>query len=134
MYTLDLDPRHAPACAGTDVDAFFPPVGVNALTAVRICRTCPLVDVCREWAIENMEVGIWGATSDRQRARIRTRRAGGTSKVHHGTQRRTITARQQVAALVDRYTAQQIADRLGVTARTVERHKAALRAEQKEAA
>lgn len=130
MHTLDLDPQHPPACAGIPVNQFFPRqhATAEAFAAIRICHTCPLVDACRDWAVDNFEIGVWGATTDRQRERIRARRNGDTGRIHTGLQRRTVTARQQVKALLDRYTAGQIADRLGVNVRTVERHKAAIRA------
>ncbi len=127
---MNADPLDA-ACYGIPTLMFFPDPGAtaDAFAALRICHGCPIVDACRSYAIDTFQVGIWGGTTDRQRERIRRRRTTPSR-----TQRRRAANIEQVRALVGHLTAQQIADRLGVNVRTVERHKAALRAAQKEAA
>ncbi len=131
MHLLDHDPQHPPACTGIPTSMFFPDQGAaeDAFAALRICRNCPIVDACRDYAVDTFQIGIWGGTTDRQRERIRRRQT-----TLSRTQRRRLADRDQVRALVDHLTAQQIADRLGINIRTVERHKAALRAAHKEAA
>lgn len=50
---------------------FFPSDGVGVEVAKRICVTCPVVDTCLEYALENhIDHGVWGGTSERQRRRI----------------------------------------------------------------
>lgn len=36
--------------------------------AVALCRTCPVMLLCRQWARENREFGVWGAETDAERA------------------------------------------------------------------
>lgn len=40
------------------------------------CRDCPFRVGCREFAIDTGQAGIWGATTEEERAAIKTRRAG----------------------------------------------------------
>lgn len=50
---------------------FFPSTGHGVETAKRVCRTCPVQDVCLEYALEHrIDHGIWGGASERQRRRI----------------------------------------------------------------
>ncbi len=39
--------------------------------AMAICRRCPVVDDCLAFALEHQEVGVWGATTERQRREMR---------------------------------------------------------------
>lgn len=65
-----------PSCATVDSRPFFAEyTGESPADAKRICSRCPLLDLCREWAIENSEVGIWGGTTERERKVARRRRA-----------------------------------------------------------
>lgn len=67
---LDLPPAERTAM-------FHPERGDPIAPAKAICRTCPVRDECREWAIDHPEVqGIWGATSDKERRRLRRNRKG----------------------------------------------------------
>lgn len=62
------------ACKGKDPAVFFPEVGQSVVPAVAICETCPVQNQCLDWALRNHEVyGVWGGTSQRQRARIKKR-------------------------------------------------------------
>lgn len=45
--------------------------------ALETCRRCPAREACLQWAIDNGETGIWGATTDAQRAHHR-RQPGST--------------------------------------------------------
>lgn len=81
----DLDPDrwqdHA-ACRGHDPATFFPEKGdVDGIrAAIAICETCPVVDACREHAVDARELeGIWGATTGRQRRTMRSARLNGTA-------------------------------------------------------
>lgn len=68
-------------CKTADPEIFFPEdystrSQVNA--AKDICRQCPLLNPCLEYALfePNLE-GIWGATTPRERQRIRSKRRRG---------------------------------------------------------
>lgn len=44
-------------------------------TAKKICEACPVVWTCREYALSDKEIdGVWGATTLRDRQRIRRER------------------------------------------------------------
>ena len=66
-----------PNCVSADPEAFFPERGSDAkhtAAARKVCSTCPYIGVCREWAIENNEIGVWGGTTEIERKRIRRMR------------------------------------------------------------
>lgn len=84
-YTRDNWRDHA-ACKGLDPDLFFPPVGANAHEPKRVCRTCPVADYCLDYALAvnpRDDLGIWGATSQQERIRVRKLR-GTTPTVSTG--------------------------------------------------
>ena len=55
-------------CAEVDPELFFPDKGGSTAIAKSICRTCPVVDECLEYAMDNPDLmGIWGATSHMER-------------------------------------------------------------------
>lgn len=67
------------------VDLFYPPsrltgrpLEANTRLAVDICSVCPVVDACLAYALaappSRPEVGVWGGTTDSQRARMRRNR------------------------------------------------------------
>ncbi|MER5839161.1 MULTISPECIES: WhiB family transcriptional regulator [Streptomyces] len=76
------DWRDQASCAGEDPEIFFPlsdsaSPGDEAFLARTICRRCPVLLVCRSWAIDHGEDdGIWGATTAAQRRAIRRARLG----------------------------------------------------------
>lgn len=62
-----------PACDGA-TRLFFPAHGKGSQAAIReakaICHTCPLLDTCREWALEQHPVwlyGVWGGLTKAER-------------------------------------------------------------------
>lgn len=60
-------PRRTPEAAA---DEFFP--AGQMPTAVRLaCTACPVREQCLQYALDHDERGIWGGTSDRQRAAMR---------------------------------------------------------------
>lgn len=89
----------SPSCASTDPEIFFPKSareikngewpkerqyngGLNKRppgkvlkateTAKAICKNCPHMSPCRDYAIENnLQFGIWGATTYRERMMLR---------------------------------------------------------------
>nr|WP_276469489.1 WhiB family transcriptional regulator [Micromonospora tulbaghiae] len=63
-----------PACRGTDQALFFPDTGGgtlgDVLRAKAICRRCPLLRPCRDWALKQPArhlYGVWGGTSRGER-------------------------------------------------------------------
>jgi len=54
---------------------FFPSDGVGVDRARKICRDCPVVSACLEYALDaRIDHGVWGACSERERRRILKRR------------------------------------------------------------
>jgi WhiB family redox-sensing transcriptional regulator len=63
-------------CAQTDPEAFFPEKGGSTREAKRICESCEVRAQCLEYALDNDErFGIWGGYSERERRRLKQRRA-----------------------------------------------------------
>jgi WhiB family redox-sensing transcriptional regulator len=62
------------ACVGQS-NLFFAPAGERPETRVlreaharAVCRACPALDPCRDWAREHREYGFWGGESEEDRA------------------------------------------------------------------
>jgi WhiB family redox-sensing transcriptional regulator len=54
---------------------FFPSDGVGVDRARKICASCPVIDTCLEFALdERIDHGVWGGCSERERRRILKRR------------------------------------------------------------
>jgi WhiB family redox-sensing transcriptional regulator len=62
-----------PLCSEVDTELFFPNNGerFQAATAKNVCKKCPHITECFEWALNNERYGIWGASSPRERDRLR---------------------------------------------------------------
>jgi WhiB family redox-sensing transcriptional regulator len=77
-HDWDLDDwRHRASCRDTDPDLFFP-IGttgpaLDQIEAAKIvCRLCEAREECLEFALAtNQESGVWGATSEEERRRMR---------------------------------------------------------------
>lgn len=74
----DFHEKGKPRCAETDPDMFFPEPDSRYLEstiriAKDICTRCPYVEECLEWALSHNEIGIWGATTEKERQLIRRR-------------------------------------------------------------
>jgi len=86
MAVIDLAPRWVQqewmelgACKG-QTHYFFAPHGEQAeareareAVAGAICRTCEVMDTCRDYARRNREQGYWGGENDEQRVAARRR-------------------------------------------------------------
>lgn len=58
-------------CAQADPEAFFPEKGGSTRQAKSVCRRCPVIDTCLQYALDNGErFGIWGGKSERERREI----------------------------------------------------------------
>lgn len=73
----------AAVCAGR-TEHFFAPHGeqadartVREARAAAICRTCPVLIECRDYARLHREHGFWGGESDEQRLEQRRRPSAG---------------------------------------------------------
>lgn len=54
---------------------FFPSDGVGVDRARKICKGCPVMGMCLEYALESrIDHGVWGGCSERERRRILKRR------------------------------------------------------------
>jgi len=78
--TIDWDSdnwRDVAACRDTDPDLFFPvgttgPALEQIAAAQAVCRQCPALEPCLEFALAtNQESGVWGATSEEERRKLR---------------------------------------------------------------
>ncbi len=77
-YEWDVDDwRRKASCRDTDPDLFFP-VGatgqaLDQIEAAKIvCRQCEARPECLEFALAtNQEAGVWGATSEEERRKLR---------------------------------------------------------------
>jgi WhiB family redox-sensing transcriptional regulator len=86
MAVIDLAPRWVQqewmelgSCKG-QTQYFFAPHGEQAeareareAIAMAVCRSCVVVDTCREYARRNREQGFWGGENDEQRIAARRR-------------------------------------------------------------
>ncbi|QQZ58386.1 WhiB family transcriptional regulator [Streptomyces microflavus] len=68
----------------------------DADAAVRICRRCPVMDTCAEWAIDTrQDSGVWGGLTEQDRAALR----------RHGRIPQKRTPIQAFASIQDAYEA-----------------------------
>lgn len=68
------------ACRDADPELFFAPEGERAADrvnreyeATRICRGCPVRNICLEWASDAQVVGFWAETNEIERGMLRAR-------------------------------------------------------------
>lgn len=73
------DWRHYSACRDEDPETFFPvgtsgPAVLQVEQAKAICRRCPVVDECLQWALESgQDAGVWGGLSEEERRSVKRR-------------------------------------------------------------
>jgi WhiB family redox-sensing transcriptional regulator len=76
-----MDWRHNAVCREEDPDLFFPigtdgPALLQAEEAKAVCRRCPVMDRCLQWALASgQESGVWGGLSEGERRAMRRRAA-----------------------------------------------------------
>ena len=76
-----MDWRHNAACLTEDPELFFPigntgPALQQIEEAKAVCRTCPVIDTCLKWALENgQDAGVWGGLSEDERRSLKRRTA-----------------------------------------------------------
>lgn len=70
------DWREEAVCATVDPELFFPAgISLEAVAqtekAKQVCRTCPVRDLCLDWALKTRQgSGVWGGLDEWQRALI----------------------------------------------------------------
>jgi WhiB family transcriptional regulator, redox-sensing transcriptional regulator len=75
------DWRHDAICRDEDPELFFPagntgPGLLQIAEAKTICRRCPSMTACLNWALESgQDAGIWGAMTEDERRTLRRRNA-----------------------------------------------------------
>lgn len=110
-------------CGGEETDLFFREDVRSQQKALAICAQCPLQKACLEYAIDSEEYGVWGGTTESQRAALR-----GKAKLVTPEQR-TAAARLRETIIKAELTVKQIAQAHQVTERTVYRYKERMRQE-----
>lgn len=62
-------------CAQTDPDLWFPTaLHQTGRLAKSLCQKCPWIEECLEFALHHDVVGIWGGTTEKERAKLRRER------------------------------------------------------------
>ena len=76
-----MDWRHRALCRDEDPELFFPigttgPALVQIEQAKAVCRRCPAVQSCLEWALSSgQDSGVWGGLSEDERRALKRRQA-----------------------------------------------------------
>ncbi|MFF0219657.1 WhiB family transcriptional regulator [Streptomyces vinaceus] len=84
-----MDWRHRAACREEDPDLFFPigtsgPALLQIEEAKAVCRRCPVLERCLEWALEgSMDWGVCGGLTEEERRAVKRRRAREARARHH---------------------------------------------------
>lgn len=68
----DVSWQRRSACRGSDLD-FVPEDGSRKSEhrAKQICRVCPVIDECLDYALQFNEAGIWGGMTPNERRQLR---------------------------------------------------------------
>lgn len=65
----------AAACHGLDPDLFFPEYSwLIDERVVGACRSCPVRELCLQWALDHFEQGVWGGLTEEQRNAVNQQR------------------------------------------------------------
>lgn len=81
------DWRHQAECRTEDAELFFPvgntgPALLLIEEATAICRTCPVMQACQDWALDTgQEYGVAGGLSEDERRAIKRRAARNRARV-----------------------------------------------------
>lgn len=69
--TENRDWREDAVCARVDGDFWYPEVGGTNRRAKAMCRSCPVMDTCLQWAFDhNEQWGVFGGMSADERRRV----------------------------------------------------------------
>lgn len=121
--------RSFAACKSEDPELFFPigdTIGarMQADEAKAVCRRCPAIDWCRQWAFATrQDAGVWGGLSEQDRAGIHRRRVHTEwERPRNVAQHMWENRRDELEQLVgEGLVASQIAARMGTNVQTVNR-------------
>lgn len=58
------------ACKGTNPDPYFSRDNIDKVSAIKVCKTCPVRGDCLDYALVFDLDGIWGGLTDLQRNRM----------------------------------------------------------------
>ncbi|MET9954514.1 WhiB family transcriptional regulator [Streptomyces sp. NPDC006339] len=78
---VNTDWRARSVCKDEDPELFFPigttgPALLQIEEAKAVCRRCPVMERCLQWALESgQEHGVWGGTDEEERRRMKRRAA-----------------------------------------------------------
>lgn len=110
-------------CAQTDPEMFFMDhQGANPRPAKKLCADCPFLEECREYAVWHNVVGVWGGTTERARQAIRTQRGIKMVSAESGARLRDLILAASPVML-----ASSLAEQLGCSEKSVQRHRNAAR-------
>ncbi|MFE7675811.1 WhiB family transcriptional regulator [Streptomyces albidoflavus] len=76
-----MDWRYSAVCREEDPELFFPigntgPALLQVEEAKAVCRRCPVMEQCRQWALEvGQDDGVWGGLSEDERRAMKRRAA-----------------------------------------------------------
>lgn len=131
MAWFELKTTERPACKGMGPELFVGPDGRETRTyrevrehkAKMVCRGCPVVSECLEWALEHNEVGVWGGLTEDERRSLKRRRSRQSARGEDGltSQQRARLEREEKAwrlYCVDGLSIGEIAKALGVSSDT----------------
>jgi hypothetical protein len=68
--------KNTPSCLGLDIDLFFVEDNCNYLHldfVKRMCKECPALGECFEYATENLVQGVWAGTTFNERDDYRSK-------------------------------------------------------------
>lgn len=76
--TMQTEWMNRGKCREVSWEVFFPHVGAGVIVAKTICATCRVRRECLDYALDHhINHGVWGGSSERERARtLRLRRTG----------------------------------------------------------
>ena len=83
-----MDWRHHAACREVDPELFFPigntgPALLQIDEAKTVCRRCPVMDSCLQWALESgQDSGVWGGMSEDERRAYKRRLGRVRARAH----------------------------------------------------
>ena len=75
MDDVVIDWTSRARCRGLDAEAFFQRSLSDARDAIKVCNACTVRQECLDYAVdEQIEVGVWGGLTERQRRAYARRR------------------------------------------------------------
>jgi WhiB family redox-sensing transcriptional regulator len=110
------------ACTGVNPETFQSEHPSRIAAAKRVCASCPILSECLNWAVDNLEEGIWGGTTTRERQSL----SGAESNLDFDelAERRAARSRLEEDVAI-----RTLAEEFQVTERTIHRWKAQIQKE-----